>query len=116
MLLVGYFEGLDSERGIAWRCADSLSLREFPAVGRTGSEPDYSTASRTRRLIDLDTHSEVFSWMLGILGRAGLIDGKAVSVDASTLEANAAMRSIVRQDNGGPASGSPGIGSRVAPG
>ena len=100
MQLVGYFEGLDSERGIAWRCADSLSLREFLGAGLTGSVPDYSTVSRTRRLIDLETHSEVFSWMLAVLGRAGLIDGKTVGVDASTLEANAAMRSIVRRDNG----------------
>jgi len=100
MQLVGYFEGLDSERGIAWRCADSLSLRKFLGVGITDSAPDYSTVSRTRRLIDLETHSEVFSWMLGVLGRAGLIDGKTVGVDASTLEANAAMRSIVRRDNG----------------
>ena len=100
MQLIGYFEGLDSERSIAWRCADSLNLREFLGVGLTGSTPDYSTVSRTRRLIDLDTHSEVFSWMLAILGRAGLIEGKTVGVDAATLEANAAMRPIVRRDNG----------------
>ncbi len=100
MQLVGYFEGLDSERGIAWRCADSLSLREFLGAGLTGSVPDYSTVSRTRRLIDLETHSEVFSWMLRVLASGGLIDGKTVGVDASTLEANAAMRSIVRRDNG----------------
>jgi transposase len=100
MQLVGYFEGLDSERGIAWRCADSLSLREFLGVGLAGHVPDYSTVSRTRRLIDLETHAEVFSWMLRVLGAAGLIDGKTVGVDASTLEANAAMRSIVRRDNG----------------
>ena len=100
MQLVGYFEGLDSERGIAWRCADSLSLREFLGAGLTGSVPDYSTVSRTRRLIDLETHAEVFSWMLRVLAGAGLIDGKTIGVDASTLEANAAMRSIVRRDNG----------------
>lgn len=100
MQLVGYFEGLDSERGIAWRCADSLSLRAFLGVGLTGHVPDYSTVSRTRRLIDLETHGEVFSWMLRVLGAAGLIDGKTVGVDSSTLEANAAMRSIVRRDNG----------------
>lgn len=100
MQLVGYFEGLDSERGIAWRCADSLSLREFLGTGLTGSVPDYSTVSRTRRLIDLETHTEVFSWMLRVLEAAGLIDGKTIGVDASTLEANAAMRSIVRRDNG----------------
>ena len=100
MQLVGYFEGLDSERGMAWRCADSLSLREFLGAGLTGAEPDYSTVSRTRRLIDLETHAEVFAWMLGVLAGAGLVDGKTIGVDASTLEANAAMRSIVRRDSG----------------
>ena len=100
MQLVGYFEGLDSERGIAWRCADSLSLREFLGVGLAATVPDYSTVSRTRRLIDIETHGEVFTWMLLVLAGAGLIDGKTVGVDASTLEANAAMRSIVRRDNG----------------
>ena len=84
-----------------WRCADSLSLREFPGVGLTGWARDYSTASWTRRLIDLDTLSKVFSWMLTIPDRAGLLDGKTVGVNASTSETNAAMRSIVRRDNGG---------------
>ena len=69
MLLVGYFEGIDSERGIAWRCADSLSLREFLGVGLSDAVPDHSTVSRTRRLIDLETHGKVFSWMLGVFGR-----------------------------------------------
>ena len=100
MQLVGYFEGLDSERGIAWRCADSLSLREFLGAGLTGAVPDYSTVSRTRRLIDLETHAEVFAWMLGVPAGAGLVDGKTIGLDASTLEANAAMRSIVRRDSG----------------
>jgi transposase len=100
MQLVGYFEGIDSERGMAWRCADSLSLREFIGVGLTGTVPDHSTVSRTRRLIDLETHGSVFSWMLGVLAEHGLVDGKTVGVDASTLEANAAMRSIVRRDTG----------------
>lgn len=100
MQLVGYFEGIDSERGMAWRCADSLSLREFIGVGLTGAVPDHSTVSRTRRLIDLETHASVFTWMLGVLAQHGLVDGKTVGVDASTLEANAAMRSIVRRDTG----------------
>ncbi len=100
MLLVGYFEGIDSERGIAWRSADSLSLREFLGVGLGDPVPDHSTVSRTRRRIDLETHGKVFSWMLGVLAGEGLIDGKTVGVDASTLEANAAMRSIVRRDTG----------------
>ena len=100
MQLIGYFEGIDSERGMAWRCADSLSLREFIGVGLTGEVPDHTTVSRTRRLIDLETHGSVFSWMLGVLAQNGLVDGKTVGVDASTLEANAAMRSIVRRDTG----------------
>ena len=100
MLLVGYFEGIDSERGIAWRCADSLSLRGFLGVGLSEAVPDHSTVSRTRRLIDLETHGKVFSWMLGVLAGEGLIDGRTVGVEALTLEANAAMRSIVRRDTG----------------
>jgi transposase len=100
MLLVGYFEGIDAERGIAWRCADSLSLREFLGLGLSAGVPDHSTVSRTRRLIDLETHGKVFSWMLSVLAGEGLIDGKTVGVDASTLEANAAMRTIVRRDSG----------------
>jgi transposase len=100
MQLVGYFEGINSERGMAWRCADSLSLREFIGVGLTGAVPDHSTVSRTRRLIDLETHASVFTWMLGVLAEHGLVDGKTVGVDASTLEANAAMRSIIRRDTG----------------
>lgn len=100
MQLIGYFEGIDSERGIAWRCGDSLSLREFLGVGLTGAVPDHSSVSRTRRRIDLETHGSIFSWMLGVLAGNGLVDGKTVGVDASTLEANAAMRSIVRRDTG----------------
>ena len=100
LLLLGYFEGIDSERGIAWRCADSLSLRAF--IGYALDEPaaDHSTISRNRRLIDLETHQQVFTWILTILAKEKLICGKTVGVDASTLEANAAMRSIVRNDTG----------------
>jgi transposase len=100
MLMVGYFEGIDSERGIAWRCADSLSLKAFLGYALTENTPDHSTVSRTRRLIDLETHGRVFSWMLQVLAKQGLIDGKTVGVDGTTLEANAAMRSIVRRDTG----------------
>lgn len=99
-LLIGYFEGIDSERGIAWRTADSLGLRQFLQVGLDESTPDHSTISRTRRLIDIETHSKVFGWVLGILADRGLLKGKMVGVDATTLEANAAMRSIVRRDDG----------------
>ena len=100
MLMVGYFEGIDAERGIAWRCADSLSLKSFLGFGLTEDSPDHSTVSRTRRLMDLETHGRVFTWMLQVLAKHGLIDGKTIGVDGTTLEANAAMRSIVRRDTG----------------
>ena len=100
LLLIGYFEGLDSERGIAWRTADSLALRDFLGLTLTEAPPDHSTLSRTRRLIDVETHQEVFSWVLQRLGEAGLLKGKTIGIDATTLEANAALRSIVRRDTG----------------
>jgi len=100
LLLVGYFEGLDSERGIAWRATDSLALRTFLRVPLEEPSPDHSTISRTRRLIDLDTHRAVFTWVQQRLVAAGLLKGKTVAIDATTLEANAAMRSIVRRDTG----------------
>src|SRR5450432_3348117 len=99
-LLIGYFEGIGSERGIAWRLADSLGLRRFLGIGLDESTPDHSTISRTRRLIDLDTHRKVFTWVLGVLADRGLIKGQRIAIDATTLEANAAMRSIVRRDTG----------------
>jgi len=99
-LLLGYFEGIDSERGIAWRAADSLSLRDFLGVPASKVTPDHSTISRTRRLIDVETHQAVFTWVLGVLDGAGLVKGKTIGVDASTLEANAAMKSLVRRDDG----------------
>src|SRR5499433_350117 len=99
-LLVGYFEGIDSERGIAWQVADSLALRQFLQIGLDERTPDHSTISRTRRLIDLETHRQVFGWVLGLLADRGLLKGKIVGVDATNLEANAAMRSIVRRDTG----------------
>ena len=99
-LLIGYFEGLDSERGIAWRTADSLSLRKFLGYALDETTPDHSTISRTRRLYWLETHKAVFRWVLKILAEAGLISGRTVSIDATSLEANAALKSIVRRDNG----------------
>jgi transposase len=99
LLLVGYFEGLESERGIAWRVADSLSLRKFLGYGLDEPTPDHSTISRTRRLFWLSTHKAVFAWVLGVVARDGLL-GKTVAIDATPLEANAAMRSIVRRDGG----------------
>ena len=100
LLLIGYFEGIDSERGIAWRAADSFALRDFLGVGLEEPPPDHSTISRTRRLIALETHRAVFTWILQCLGTAGLIKGKTIGIDATTLEANAALRSIVRRDSG----------------
>lgn len=99
-MLLGYFECLDSERAMAWRAADSLGVRAFLGLGLTECAPDHSTISRTRRLIDLETHRTVFTWVLQCLGIAGLIKGKTLGFDATTLEANAAMRSIVRRDTG----------------
>ena len=99
-LLIGYFEGIAAERGIAWRMADSLALRRFVGIALDEDTPDHSTISRTRRRIDLETHAAVFGWVLEVLARRGLIVGKRVAVDATTLEANAAMRSIVRRDTG----------------
>jgi transposase len=100
LLLLGYFECLDSERGIAWRAADSSGVRAFLGLALTEAAPDHSTISRTRRLIDLDTHRAVFTWVGQCLGIAGLIKGKTIAIDATTLEANAALRSIVRRDTG----------------
>ena len=100
LLLLGYFEGLDSERGIAWRVADSLGVRGFLGLDVSERGPDHSTISRTRRLIDVETHREVFTWVLERLAKSGLLSGKTLSVDGTTLEANAAMRSIVRRDSG----------------
>jgi transposase len=99
-LLLGYFEGIDSERGIAWRTADSFSLRSFVGYGVTDAVADHSTISRTRRLIDIKTHEEVFTWALKLIAKQGLVSGKTAGIDATTLEANAAMRSIVRRDSG----------------
>ena len=100
LLMVGYFEGIDSERGIAWRATDSLAVRSFLRLPVEEPSPDHSTISRTRRAIDLETHCAVFTWVQQRLVEAGLLKGKTVAVDATTLEANAAMRSIVRRDTG----------------
>jgi transposase len=100
LLLVGYFEGLDAERGIAWRAADSLAVRTFLGLGLEDGAPDHSTISRTRRLIDVETHRAVFTWVQERLVKVGLLKGQTIAIDATTLEANAAMRSIVRRDTG----------------
>lgn len=100
LLMVGYFEGIDSERGIAWRASDSLSIRSFVRISLDESIPDHSTIARTRRLIDVETHQAVFQWVLRILAERDLLKGNTIGVDATTLEANAALRSIVRRDTG----------------
>ena len=100
LLLIGYFEGIDAERGIAWRAADSLAVRTFLRLGLEEKTPDHSTISRTRRLIDLETHRAVFTWVQQRLVAGGLLKGRTIAIDATTLEANAAMRSIVRRDTG----------------
>jgi transposase len=100
MHLVGYFEGIDSERGLEWRCADSLSLREFLRLGTTEPVPDHSWLSKTRSRLPLEVHEAVFVWVLERLAAHGLIKGDRIGVDASTMEANAALRAIVRRDSG----------------
>ena len=100
LLLVGYFEGIDSERGMAWRATDSLAVRSFLRLAVDEAPPDHSTIARTRRLIDLETHRAVFTWVQQRLVEAGRLTGKTIAIDATTLEANAAMRSIVRRDTG----------------
>jgi transposase len=100
MLFVGYFEGLDSQRAIAWRCSDSLSLRAFLGVPLTDTTPDHSSLTRIRQRLPVDVHERVFVHVLAIAREKQLLRGKTVAVDATTLEANAAMRSITRRDTG----------------
>jgi transposase len=100
MLLVGYFEGIDSQRGIAWRCADSLSLRTFLGVPLGEATPDHSTMSVTRKRLGPEVFDDMFRFVLTIAEEKRLLAGKAVGVDSTTLEANAAMKSIVRRDTG----------------
>ncbi len=100
MLLIGYFEGIDSQRGIAWRCADSLSLRQFLGVPLDQTTPDPKTLSNTRRRLPEAVFDEVFRFVLGIAADKKLLSGKTVGVDSTLLEADAAMKSIVRRDTG----------------
>lgn len=100
MLLVGYFEGIGSQRGIAWRCSDSLSLREFLGLAATESSPDHSSLTRVRERLPLEVHEAVFRFVLKIAAEKKLLSGKTVAVDSTTLEANAAMKTIVRHDTG----------------
>src|SRR5919205_2479447 len=100
MHMVGYFEGIDSERGIEWRCSDSLSLREFLRLEATDRVPDHSWMSKTRGRLPHEVHEQVFAWVLALIAEHGLVRGECIGVDASTLEANAALRQIVRRDTG----------------
>ena len=100
MHMVGYFEGIDSERGIAWRCSDSLSLREFLRLETPDRVPDHSWLSKTRSRLPHEVHETVFGWVLALIAERGLVRGERIGVDASTLEANAALRAIVRRDTG----------------
>jgi transposase len=102
LLLIGYFEGIGSERGIAWRCADSLGLRAFLGYELNQKTPEHSSLSKIRGRIDIETHCEVFHWVLRVLAKSGLLKGKTIGIDATTLEANAALRSIVRRDTDQP--------------
>jgi len=100
MLFVGYFEGLDSQRGIAWRCADSLAVRQFLGVPLGEGTPDHSTLTNTRKRLPAEVFTEVFQFVLSIAADKRLLSGKTAGVDSTTLEANAAMKSIVRKDTG----------------
>ena len=100
MLLIGYFEGLDSQRGIAWRCADSLALRTFLGFAMTEETPVHVSMTMIRKRLSESVYDKVFVFVLSMLEAEGLLRGKAVAIDATTLEANAAMKSIVRKDSG----------------
>ena len=100
MPMVGYLEGIGSERGIAWRCADSISLREFLGYGLSKNPPEHSGLSKTRKRLSVEAHAAVFGRVVELLRSSGLPSGRTLGVDSTTLEANAAMRSIVRRDDG----------------
>jgi transposase len=98
--MVGYFEGIDSERGIVWRCSDSLSLRDFLLLANRDKVPDHSWLSKTRSRLPHEVHEKVFAWILNLVAERGLVKGERIGVDGSTMEANAALRTIVRRDTG----------------
>lgn len=100
MLLIGYFEGIESQRGIAWRCADSLALRNFLGIALTESTPVHASMSVIRQRLSADVFNQIFVFVLNLLREKGLVRGKTLGIDATTLEANAAMKSIVRKDGG----------------
>jgi transposase len=100
MHMVGYFEGIDSERGIVWRCSDSYSLRDFLRLGNRDKVPDHSWLSKTRSRLSHEAHEQVFGWVLNLATERGLVKGERIGVDGSTMEANAALRTLVRRDSG----------------
>ena len=100
MHMVGYFEGIDSERGIAWRCSDSFSLRDFLRLAHRNKVPDHSWLSKTRSRLPHEVHEKVLGWVLNLVAERGLVKGERIGVDGSTMEANAALRTIVRRDSG----------------
>ncbi len=98
MHLIGYFEGIESERGIEWRCADSMSLREFLGLDLTDRVPDHSTLSRMRSRLPLEVHQQAFVLILAIVEQKGLLRGRVAGVDSTFLRADASMKTIVRRD------------------
>lgn len=100
MIFIGYFEGLHSQRGIAWRCADSLALRTFLGYSVTENTPVHASMTIIRKRLSSEVFNEVFQFVLGVLRERNLLRGNTIAIDATTLEANAAMRSIVRKDTG----------------
>ena len=100
MHMIGYFEGIDSERGIAWRCADSFSPRDFLRLSNRDKVPDHSWLSRPRSRLPHEAHEKVFGFVLRLPGERSLVKGERIGVDGSTMEANGALRAIVRRDNG----------------
>ena len=100
MHMIGYFEGLDSERGIVWRCSDSRSLGDFLRLGKRDKVPDHSWLSKTRSRLPHEVHEKVFAFVLKLVAEHGLVKGERIGADGSTMEANAALRTIVRRDNG----------------
>ncbi len=100
MHMVGYFEGIDSERGIVWRCSDSWSLRDFLRLSNRDKVPDHSWMSKTRSRLPHEVHETVFAFVLKLVAERGLVTGERIGVDGSTMEANAALRTIVRRDSG----------------
>lgn len=100
MIFIGYFEGIDSQRGIAWRCDDSRSLRRFLGYAPHQQTPDHSSLSRIKGRLPREIFDAVFAIVLELVNDHKLLDGKTVGVDATTLEADAAMKSIVRKDTG----------------